>query len=235
MIEISDKGKILMLVVLVGFVIYLLSGNNKNSDPIHNQGSLQQSAMNSTLVDTDSLPNNTDDSSVDSDDSNSQSQLADELVNKMTTKNSAGGKYKKSNYTGGNRHQDTNLDSFFSNENPLDQKHDGFTSNGDGNNYASYTSGKEEKQTDRSKFDSAALLPKEQNDWFDDPQSKKNINSPHLINIYRPTGVNTIQTSLKNPSWDIRGAPANPKFVASPWMNSSYEPDTNIKNGALCT
>jgi hypothetical protein len=77
-------------------------------------------------------------------------------------------------------------------------------------------------------------LPQEQKDWFDDPQAKKGINSPHLINIFRPTGVNTIQTTLKNASWDIRGAPPNPKYVVSPWGNSSYEPDTNLKNGSLC-
>ena len=42
-------------------------------------------------------------------------------------------------------------------------------------------------------------------------------------------GVNTVGQSLKNASYDIRGTIANPKFAVSPWNNSTYEPDTNIK------
>lgn len=223
MIEISESNKILILILLVGLVIFLLSGSNKKSEPIHNQGSLQQSPTTSKNVDTDSLPNNTDNSSSDS--STSSESLANNII---------ASEYKTINYADGNRNQASNLDSFFSNENPLDQPSNGFISSSDGNNYATYTSGSGEKQQDDDKFDSSALLPQEQKDWFDDPQAKKNINSPHLINIYRPTGMNTIQNTLKNASWDIRGAPPNPKYVVSPWGNSSTEPDTNLKNGALC-
>jgi len=75
------------------------------------------------------------------------------------------------------------------------------------------------------------LLPVEEKDWFEDVTPTK-IKNRHLINIYRPVGVNTISTSLKNPSLDIRGAPANPKTVVSPFLNSSIEPDHNIKG--LC-
>lgn len=226
MIEISDSNKILILILLVGLVIYLLSGSNKKSDPIHNQGSLQQSSTKSLKnTDTDSLPNNTDNSSTDSSNTGSD----DSLVNKVISSN-----FKTVNYAHGNRNQISNLDSFFNNENPLDQPSNGFISSSDGKNYAVYTSGSGEKQQDDDKFDSSTLLPQEKKDWFDDPQEKKQINSPHLINIYRPTAMNTIQTTLKNASWDIRGAPPNPKHVVSPWGNSSYEPDTNLKNGSLC-
>lgn len=75
------------------------------------------------------------------------------------------------------------------------------------------------------------LLPVEEKDWFEDVTPTK-IKNRHLINIYRPVGVNTISTSLKNPSLDIRGAPANPKTVVSPFLNSSIEPDHNLKG--LC-
>ncbi len=75
------------------------------------------------------------------------------------------------------------------------------------------------------------LLPVEEKDWFEDVTPTK-IKNRHLINIYRPVGVNTISTSLKNPSLDIRGAPANPKTVISPFLNSSIEPDHNIRG--LC-
>lgn len=226
MIEISDSNKILILILLVGLVIYLLSGSNKKSEPIHNQGSLQQSLTNSLKnTDTDSLPNNTDNSSTDSSNSGSRNSLASNIV---------ANNFKTVNYADGDRNQASNLDSFFNNENPLDQPSNGFISSSDGRNYASYTPGTGEKQQDDDKFDSSALLPQEQKDWFDDPQAKKGINSPHLINIYRTTGLNTVQTTLKNASWDIRGAPPNPKYVVSPWGNSSYEPDNNLKNGSLC-
>ena len=216
--EISDCNKILILILLVGIVMYLLS-DNKNNQPIHNDGILQQSITNSS--DTESLPNNTENSSEDS----SQNSEYEQPSSK---------KYKTVNYANGERQQSSNLDRFFTNENPLDQPSNAFMSSNDGNQYASYIPGSGEKQQDDDKFESSALLPQEKNDWFDDPQAKKGINSPHLINVFRPTGANTIQNTLKNASWDIRGAPPNPKHVVSPWGNSSYEPDTNLKNGSLC-
>ena len=42
-------------------------------------------------------------------------------------------------------------------------------------------------------------------------------------------GINTIGESLKNASYYIRGTIPNPKFVVSPWGNSTYEPDFNLK------
>lgn len=220
--------KIFVLALLVLLVLYLLSGSNNKSEPIHNKGTLQQSITNS---DTESLPNNTDNSS---DSEESQSSLINDIVSKMRTKNSASGSYKNINYANGERSQESNLDRFFTNVNPANQPSNSFGLSNDGKNYASYIPGSSEKQQDDDKFDSGALMPQEQKDWFDDPQAKKGIDSPHLINIFRPTGVNTIQSTLKNASWDIRGAPSNPKHVVSPWGNSSYEPDTNLKNGSLC-
>jgi len=75
------------------------------------------------------------------------------------------------------------------------------------------------------------LLPVEEKDWFEDVTPTR-IKNRHLINIYRPVGVNTVSTSLKNPSLDIRGNPPNPKTVVSPFLNSSIEPDHNIRG--LC-
>jgi len=84
-----------------------------------------------------------------------------------------------------------------------------------------------------TEYDSAQYLPKEINDeWFetDFTQAKYNLNDDKLINTNRYIiGVNTVGQSLKNPSYDIRGTIPNPKYTVSPWMNSTYEPDTNIK------
>ena len=86
------------------------------------------------------------------------------------------------------------------------------------------------------KYDAKDFLPKEiNNQWFDTDfsQAKYNVNDDKLINTERyVVGVNTVGQSLKNASYDIRGTIANPKFTVSPWNNSTYEPDFNLKS--LC-
>ena len=83
------------------------------------------------------------------------------------------------------------------------------------------------------KYDSKNYLPQEVNDeWFDPDftQAKNKLNSDSLINTEKYViGVDTVGQSLKNASYDIRGTVANPKFNVSPWNNSTYEPDYNIK------
>jgi len=83
------------------------------------------------------------------------------------------------------------------------------------------------------KYKAKDFLPKEiNNQWFDTDfsQAKFNINDDKLINTDRYViGVNTVGQSLKNASYDIRGTVPNPKFTVSPWNNSTYEPDFNIK------
>lgn len=83
------------------------------------------------------------------------------------------------------------------------------------------------------KYDSKNYLPQEVNDeWFDTDftQAKNKLNSDSLINTEKyVVGVDTVGQSLKNASHDIRGTIANPKFNVSPWNNSTYEPDYNIK------
>ena len=79
-------------------------------------------------------------------------------------------------------------------------------------------------------FDVDKYLPQEVNDdWFEVQPEPISVKNRHLINISKPIGVNTIGTSLRNASYDIRGTPANPKFVVSPWLQSSIEPDVNLK------
>ena len=84
-----------------------------------------------------------------------------------------------------------------------------------------------------SKYDAKDYLPKEINDqWFDTDfsQAKFNINDDKLINTEKYViGVNTVGQSLKNASYDMRGTIANPKYTVSPWNNSTYEADYNLK------
>jgi len=81
---------------------------------------------------------------------------------------------------------------------------------------------------------SGDLLPKDENkDWFQVPNSKFDL--MQAVNLEVPEikiGVDTVGQSRKNASYDLRAAPPNPKFVVSPWSNSTIEPDYNIKS--LC-
>ena len=75
-------------------------------------------------------------------------------------------------------------------------------------------------------------LPKDiQENWFDtDFSQARHLNDDNLINPDRfVIGVNTVGQSLKNPSWDIRGTVPCPKYTISPWNNSTFEPDYNLK------
>ena len=79
-------------------------------------------------------------------------------------------------------------------------------------------------------FDVDKYLPQEVNDdWFEVQPEPISVKNRHLINITKPIGVNTIGTSKKNASYDLRASPACPKYVVSPWLQSSIEPDTNLK------
>lgn len=82
-------------------------------------------------------------------------------------------------------------------------------------------------------YDSKNYLPKEVNDeWFDTDftQAKNKLENDSLINTDKYViGIDTVGQSLKNASYDIRGTVANPKYSVSPWNNSTYEADYNIK------
>lgn len=87
------------------------------------------------------------------------------------------------------------------------------------------------KQKPEEIFNVDKLLPKEtRDDWFDVMPEPISVKNRHLINVTRPIGVNTIGTSLRNPSHDLRGTEPCPKYVVSPWLQSSIEPDTNLKS-----
>jgi hypothetical protein len=206
---------LILLVVVLGLVYFY---NNK--EPIHNEGTLSIDVVNpntsQTMNDTVNIDNSQDISPT-------QNSVPD-------------AQYKYSSYDKGQRGSDnSNLDQFFEGTSPQDDNSGFSPMLENSGKYASYVSDGSNKQlSDKDKFDASNLLPNETNkDWFDDPY-EVNAKSSHLINIYRPVGVNTIQTSLKNPSWDLRGTPPNPKYPVSPWSNSSYEPDLNLRGNVLC-
>jgi hypothetical protein len=81
-------------------------------------------------------------------------------------------------------------------------------------------------------FDIDKMLPQEiEEDWFDvEPlQSTKKIKGIHMIHPKVHIGSNTVGSSLKNASHDIRGDIPIEKKIFSPYLNSTIDPDINIK------
>jgi len=134
--------------------------------------------------------------------------------------------YKNMSYVENDRGGAGDIDRYFMDGNPEDTANPNNFGALDhvSNKYAAYVTAKTDE----------GLLPVEdveQSGWFEDPTPVR-IKNSQIINIYRQVGVNTQGTSRKNASLDIRGAPANPKTVVSPFLNSSIDPDVNIKG--LC-
>jgi hypothetical protein len=166
------------------------------------------------------------------------------LGQKFNSRNKAKAGYKKSSYRGALRGNlgPSEWDDYFGRNNnvfsnsqtgendkflPVDETNGGFAvfkSKGKS------TCGSNQNCEPEDLFDVDKYLPQEVNDdWFEVQPEPISVKNRHLINITKPIGVNTIGTSLKNASHDIRGTPVNPKFVVSPFLNSSIEPDVNLK------
>lgn len=104
-------------------------------------------------------------------------------------------------------------------------------SNGEG---APIDLGSNKDSNEADKYNVNSFLPQEEEkDWFETIE-QVDVKNSNLINIYRPIGANTIGSSQKAASYDIRGYAGAicPKFVVSPWLQSSYEPDRS--NKGLC-
>jgi hypothetical protein len=90
-------------------------------------------------------------------------------------------------------------------------------------------------QDTRKSLVSKDLLPNSNSndDWFQVPNDKFDLLEAVDLEIPEiKIGIDTVGQSRKNATYDIRAAPPNPKFVVSPWSNSTIEPDYNIKS--LC-
>jgi hypothetical protein len=169
---------------------------------------------------------------------------SDWMKQKFNARNKAKRSYKKSSYSGGIRGSlgPNNWDKYFDHNNnvigasqtgendkflPIDESNGKlaiFKSKG------RTTCGSNQNCEPEDLFDVDKYLPQEVNDdWFEVQSEPISVKNRHLINITKPIGINTIGTSLKNASYDIRGAVSNPKYVVSPWLQSSIEPDVNLK------
>lgn len=169
---------------------------------------------------------------------------SDWLRSKFNSRNKARNGFKRASYSGALRGNlgPSDWDDYFDHNNnvignsqtgdndkflPIDESNGGyaiFKSKGRA------TCGSNQNCEPEDLFDVDKYLPQEVNDdWFEVQPEPVSVKNRHLINITKPIGINTIGTSKKNASWDLRGNPACPKYVVSPWLQSSIEPDTNLK------
>lgn len=162
---------------------------------------------------------------------------SDWLKYKFSGRNKAkDGEYKKVSYSGGTRGDlgPSEWDSYFDHNNnvignaqvggddkflPIDESNDKlavFKTKGQA------SCGSNQNCEPEDLFDVDKYLPQEVNDdWFEVMNEPISVKNRHLINITKPIGINTIGTSLKNASYDLRASPACPKFVISPWKHSN--------------
>ena len=237
----SNERKILIflaIIIVVGYFLYnnrqktVKSAEHLEGDVSNSNNDSDNSSMDSTESSASSASNASSASSASSESSVSGNTSTVEQAAIRVAETSSIKRGKNANmegtprqvsYKDGKRGGPGELDKFFIQGNAENASENAEFSPADyvSDKLAAYA----QKKTDEG------LLPVEEKDWFEDVTPTK-IKNRHLINIYRPVGVNTISTSLKNPSLDIRGAPANPKTVISPFLNSSIEPDHNIRG--LC-
>lgn len=167
------------------------------------------------------------------------------LDKKFASKNRAPeGTYKRSSYNEGKRGDlgPSDWESFYDHNNNVigssqSADNDKFLPNDEtGSGFAVFRTTKQEKCggnqdcSPEDLYDVQKYLPQEVNDdWFELVPEAISVKNRHLINITKPIGVNTIGSSKKNASYDLRGAPSCPKYVVSPFLNSSIEPDNNLK------
>jgi hypothetical protein len=230
---------IIVILLLVAYFVY-----NDGQIPIINDGTLEQTG---DLIQEESgdvvLPTNIEQKYLDP--TTYAPPETDYLKRKFDSKNKAHCGYKPSNYRDAVRGnlEPSDWDAYFNeNNNIIGQSQTGdndkfLPMDESNNNLAQFVldktaapCGTNQKCDPEDLFDVDKYLPQEVNDdWFEIQPEPVSIKNRHLINITKPIGINTIGTSKKNASYDLRGAPSCPKSVVSPFLNSSIEPDTNMK------
>ncbi len=74
------------------------------------------------------------------------------------------------------------------------------------------------------------LMPRDDpyNAWqITSPSVTGHLNDRNFLESGHHFGIDTISNTLKNPSYQLRSDPPIPKVQVGPWMQSTYEPDTN--------
>lgn len=230
----NKQTQTLLVLLAVLFIIYLFYRNTDS--PIHNEGMVEVEGE-AEGEENNSLPENMEGEMID--DSSAESWLAC----KMANRNASTDGYKHSSYSEGVRGNNSSAGwaAHFDSTNNLmadaQMGNDSFLPLDETNNeYAVFKQksaapcGSNQNCSPEDLFNVDKYLPQEVTDkWWDMLPEPVSVKNRHLINITKPIGVNTIGSSLRNATHDIRGDVPNPKYAISPWMNSTIEPDTNFK------
>ena len=228
-----------LVIIGVGILYYIFAGK-----PIHNEGIVNvtentQPATGENINDVNALIDKLNAEEIQQHPITPDEENVEQpTLDKLRWKNQATGKRVESSYATGTRANapaDEWDDFYKTNTDLIDksyiQSNDKFLPVDETRgNLANYAGKGLPKQTPEDLFKVDRLLPQEANpDWFEVMPEPIKVKNRHLVNVTRPVGVNTIGGSHKNASYDLRGSPPCPKFVVSPWMNSSISPDLNIK------
>ncbi len=77
------------------------------------------------------------------------------------------------------------------------------------------------------KTDPSDLLPKDMNsDWSNVNPANADLKNINLLSAGQLIGINTVGSSLRNPSLQERSEPVIPKTNIGPWNNSTIDADT---------
>ena len=78
-------------------------------------------------------------------------------------------------------------------------------------------------------IDPAELLPRDENsEWAQlNPIGSGDLQNVNLLQAGHHIGINTVSSSLRNASLDIRGDVPNPQTPVGPWNQTTIQPDVN--------
>lgn len=244
-----DLNTILLIIVCV-YLFYELNGG---SFTIMNDGNVQVEDIEEIEdEDVDYSDNNSDENMAEvlDDTTNGNTQTGYDMAKFKGRNTSTNGEYKKTSYMGSQRGftSDDDWNKPFKGKNNLS----GSYQNGKASDAVKMYTGEvipsgpfkltaEEQQRHNNEktqkiydpadyFNPNELLPQEKNDdWFETLPEPLSVENRYLINVNKPIGINTVGNSLKNANLDLRAAPIIEKKTISPFMNSSFEPDFNMK------
>lgn len=225
-----------VLAIVAVIILYIIFTNK----PIHNIGSAdltsQQGVESTNAVDDVVTKLSADD--IDKNNIIGDGKTVDQTtLDKLGWKNKAGNVYAASSYVDGKRSGTmSELDAYYvENSGVTDPS---FIQNNDkfepidetGGNSAAYSGNGHVKTSQDDLFKVENVLPQETNkNWFEVMPEPISVKNKHLINTIRPIGINTIGSSHRNASLDLRGNMPCPKFNVGIFNQSSIEPDLSIK------
>jgi hypothetical protein len=103
----------------------------------------------------------------------------------------------------------------------------GLTSNSDNNNYLNMSGSNQGGSCNQSTTSPSDLLPKDINsDWSNVNPANADLKNINLLSAGQLIGINTVGSSLRNPSLQERSEPIIPKTNIGPWNQSTIDADT---------